>query len=185
MKKDGMTKDEIAGELNLLSKINFRNNNDLMVYGFRGVTISIIIGVTVFGILSVFRNEIAVPLINSLFDVLKLFLTSVLLGCAVEYVKKTIVSHKKIIGLMAWVFIAYLIVDSLGRSVASSSTTAQQVHQTNSESSKVIDINKNGLIIKNSNNIIKYKLNKNIEIKVNKKHLVVKNKNSVNEYKLN
>ena len=86
---------------------------------------------------------------------------------------------------MAWVFIAYLIVDSLGRSVASLSTTAQQVHQTNSESSKVIDINKNGLIIKNSNNIIKYKLNKNIEIKVNKKHLVVKNKNSVNEYKLN
>lgn len=91
-----MTKDEIAGELNLLSKINFRNNNDLMVYGFRGVTISIIIGVIVFGILSVFRNEIAVPLINSLFDVLKLFLTSVLLGCAVEYVKKTIVSHKKL-----------------------------------------------------------------------------------------
>ena len=131
MKKDGMTKDEIAGELNLLSKINFRNNNDLMVYGFRGVTISIIIGVIVFGILSVFRNEIAVSLINSLFDVLKLFLTSVLLGCAVEYVKKTIVSHKKIIGLMAWVFIAYLIVDSLGRSVVSSSTTAQQVHQTN------------------------------------------------------
>lgn len=36
MKKDGITKDEIAGELNLLSKINSKNNNDLMVYGFGG-----------------------------------------------------------------------------------------------------------------------------------------------------
>ena len=146
---------ESVEKWNLLKKINPVSDDNLMVYGFWGAIIAVLIGaVIILPIFSAFDNRIILTnsLINSIFDALKLFLTSVSLGCILNYVRKRMVSRKRIIGLMTWLFIGYLAVDTMGLITSSLATTQVSHSKTFRKDKNIdIDINKDRLIIKGPN----------------------------------
>lgn len=177
-----LEKESKAYKFILLSNICSENNNNIL-YGFYGTMIAIGIGVFFFCIFSIFNNKLANALSNSIFDALKLFLTSVLLGYILNFLKKGIFFPRVIISLMACTFCGYLFVDTFGQAMKSS-VTVHKSYQKKSKSNVIIEVNKNILIIKSTNYIARYKINKKTVIKGDQNKLMIKNPNSVVKYKL-